>query len=142
MAKTCAAPSQTPSLGAAGLRHTPQREAILPVLEHAHRPLTVEEIRARMGQRPGLPTVYRNLERFVQEGRAESLQRPDPTMCFVRCRSPHHHHLSCEVCGRMVEVELCGLEPSLEGMERSTGFHITRHQLNVSGVCPDCRAAK
>ena len=136
--------SQTPSLQAAGMRRTPQREAILRVLQGSDRPLTVEEIWSRMeAHRSGLPTVYRNLERFVQEGWAESLQGPDQVMRFVWCSTTHHHHhLQCEACGRMVEVEACGIDASFSLLEASTGFAITRHELNLFGVCPACRAAK
>ena len=137
-------PSQTPSLRAAGMRQTPQREAILRVLQGSDRPLTVDEIWSAMDQqRSGVPTVYRNLERFVQEGWVESILGQDQVMRFVRCHSAqHHHHLSCERCGRMVEVDICGIEPSLAVMEKSTGFLVTRHQLNVFGICPRCQAAK
>jgi len=144
MSRTRPASALTPSLRDAGMRHTPQREAILRVLQAADRPLTAEEIWAGMAQqRSGIPTVYRNLERFVREGWAESLQGPDQVMRFVRCRSAHHHHhLACDVCGRMVEVDVCGLGPSLLDMEQISGFRITRHQLTVFGICPDCQAAK
>ena len=141
MSKAKPETSQTPSLSAAGMRRTPQREAILRVLQGSDRPMTVDEIWGAMAQhRSGVPTVYRNLERFVQEGWAESILGQDQVMRFVRCRSAHHHHhLSCERCGRMVEVEVCGIEPSLAGMEQTSGFRITRHQLHVFGICPDCQ---
>lgn len=134
------APS-TPSLREAGMRRTPQREGILQVLRDTDRPLTVEEIWERMPERrSGLPTVYRNLERFVREGWAEGLLGPDQTMRFVRCDSRHHHHhLQCEACGRTAEVETCGLGVSLQDMERQSGFAITRHQLLLFGLCPACR---
>lgn len=134
-------PSEAPDLRQAGLRKTIQREAILGVLEASDRPLSVEDIRTRMaGRRPGIPTIYRNLERFVQEGWAEALVGSDQVMRFVRCRSAHHHHhLVCEGCGRAVEVETCGLLGSLEGIERSTGFRLTRHVLNLFGTCPECQ---
>ena len=144
MPKPRPAPPTTPSLRAAGMRQTPQREAILRILQAADRPMTVDEIWSAMAQhRSGVPTVYRNLERFVQEGWAESILGPDQVMRFVRCHSArHHHHLSCESCGRMVEVEICGIEPSLASMERTSGFRVTRHQLNVFGICPACQNAK
>jgi Fe2+ or Zn2+ uptake regulation protein len=139
-----AASFQIPSLRAAGMRQTPQRQAILRVLEASDRPLTVEEIWGSMeARRSGLPTVYRNLERFVQEGWAESILGPDQVMRFVRCLSPHHHHhLSCEACGRMVEVDGCGLETSLAAMEIRSGFRVTRHQLHLFGICPQCQVEK
>lgn len=135
--------SSTPSLRAAGLRQTPQREAILGVLARADRPLTAEEIRGRMtGKRSGLPTIYRNLERFVLEGWAETFLASDQTMRFVRCHSRHHHHhLQCEDCGRWVEVGGCGLDAALEGIGAATGYRITRHQVQVFGRCPECADA-
>jgi len=135
----CSDASPTPSLRAVGLKQTPQREALLKALESADRPLTVEDIRSRMGDRSGIPTIYRNLERFVQEGWAESILGQDQVMRFVRCRSDHHHHhIQCERCGRSVEVEACGLEHALAEMELKTGFRITRHTLNLFGQCPSC----
>lgn len=130
-----------PSLRAAGLRQTPQRQHILAILQAVDRPLTVEEIWERMPKGgSGLPTIYRNLERFVQEGWAESLLGEDQVMRFVRCTGHHHHHhLQCEACGRMVEVEGCALTGNLEAMERQSGFRITRHKLMLFGLCGDCR---
>ncbi len=138
------APPSSPSLRAAGMRQTPQREGILQVLKDTDRPLTVEEIWERMPERrSGLPTVYRNLERFVQEGWAESIMGPDQVMRFVRCDSRrHHHHLQCERCGRTVEVDACGLDESLIELETLSGFRITRHQLMLFGLCPTCRSEK
>ena len=133
--------STTPSLRAAGMRQTPQREGILHVLRASDRPLTVEEIWERMPERrSGLPTVYRNLERFVQEGWAESILGADQVMRFVRCDSRHHHHhLQCERCGRTAEVDACGIEASLKHLEALSGFKITHHQLMLFGVCAVCR---
>lgn len=134
-------PPEAPDLRQAGLRRTVQREAILEALEASDRPLSVEDIRLRLaGRRPGIPTIYRNLERFVREGWAEALVGSDQVMRFVRCRSVHHHHhLVCEACGRAVEVETCGLLGSLQGIESATGFRLTRHVLNLFGTCPECQ---
>ncbi|HNX32229.1 MAG TPA: Fur family transcriptional regulator [Holophaga sp.] len=131
------------SLHAAGLRVTPQRQAILQVLDDSDRPLNVEEILSRMaGYRSGIPTVYRNLQQFAAQGWVEPIVGPDQVMRFVRCQSPgHHHHVQCEKCGRMVEVEGCAIKQVLESLEAQSGFRITRHQLQLFGLCPRCREA-
>lgn len=123
------------------MRQTPQREYILRVLQGSDRPLTVEEIWERMEEhRSGLPTIYRNLERFVNEGWAESLMGSDQVMRFVRCTTrSHHHHLQCEQCGRVVEVDVCGVKEILTELEQTSGFQITRHQLLLFGLCPQCQ---
>jgi Fur family transcriptional regulator, ferric uptake regulator len=130
------------NLRSAGLKITAQREQTLDVLESANRPLSVEEIRDRMTLGvPGIPTIYRNLEHFVREGLAETLVGPDQVMRFIRCHSHrHHHHLQCETCGRMAEVEECGLEACFDAMQRAaSGFRITRHHLQLFGICADCQ---
>jgi len=132
----------SPSLRAAGMRQTLQREGILRVLKDSDRPLTVEEIWERVPERrSGLPTVYRNLERFVREGWAESILGSDQVLRFVRCDSRHHHHhLQCEQCGRTAEVDACGLDEALRKLESISGFEITHHQLLLFGRCATCRA--
>jgi Fur family transcriptional regulator, ferric uptake regulator len=131
----------THSLRAAGLRVTPQRQSILQVLDDSDRPLNVEEILSRMaGYRSGIPTVYRNLQQFAEQGWVEPIVGSDQVMRFVRCHSlEHHHHVQCEQCGRMVEVEGCAIRRALEALETRSGFRITRHQLQLFGLCPECR---
>lgn len=128
-------------LRAAGLRVTPQRQAIIQIMDDADRPLNVEEILSRMtGYRTGIPTIYRNLQQFAKQGWVEPIVGPDQVMRFVRCHSAnHHHHVQCEGCGRMVEVEGCVLRKALEAMETRSGFRITRHQLQLFGLCPKCQ---
>ena len=128
----------------AGLRVTPQRQAILHVLEASDRPLNAEEILSRMASdaRSGIPTVYRNLQQFAEQGWVEAIIGPDQVMRYVRCRSlEHHHHVQCERCGRMVEVEGCALKRALDVLEARSGFRITRHQLQLFGLCPKCQGA-
>nr|WP_320133941.1 Fur family transcriptional regulator [uncultured Holophaga sp.] len=133
--------SGEPSLREAGLKQTPQRKALLDVLQVADRPLTVEEILGRMtGKRPGVPTLYRNLECFAGQGWVESLVGPDQVQRFVRCHSAHHHHhIVCDGCGRVAETDCLGLEALLEQLGKSAGYKVTRHQLTLYGLCPQCQ---
>ena len=129
------------SLRAAGYRATPQRLAILHVLETSDRPLTAGEILSRMADnRSGVPTIYRNLQQFAEQGWIESIIGADLTMRFVRCCSTkHHHHIQCEHCGRMVELEGCGVLESLKALASRSGFDVTRHQIQLFGLCKDCQ---
>jgi Fe2+ or Zn2+ uptake regulation protein len=125
----------------AGLRRTPQRQAILRVLEASNKPLTVEEIWHAMAEsRSGVPTVYRNLDRFVHEGWVEPLLCADQVVRYIRCHNQeHHHHLQCEHCGRTVAVDFCSLHSMEKTLEKHTGYRITRHQLLLFGLCPECQ---
>jgi len=138
---SCSHGTPSPSLREAGLKQTPQRQAILSVLQAAERPLSVDEIAGQMvGKRPGLPTIYRNLERFVAKGWAECLVGADQVQRFVRCHSPHHHHhILCQGCGRTAETECPGLDTAFESLTKASGFKVTGHQLTLYGLCPACQ---
>jgi len=141
MNSNSASSSSVASLRSAGYRITPQRQAILKILEASDRPLNVEEILSRMEIcRSGIPTVYRNLRQFAEQGLIESIIGSDQAMRFVRCRSPkHHHHVQCEGCGKTVEVEGCSIYRALNSMATRSGFRITRHQFQLFGLCPECQ---
>ena len=130
-----------PSLQAAGLKATKARETLLRVLEVSSRPLTVDEIFQSLPlPRPGRPTIYRNLERFIQEGWAESFVDNNQVQRFLRCgTTEHHHHIHCERCHRTSELDGCALTQTLAQFERQCGFKITQHHLQIYGLCPDCQ---
>ena len=50
-----------------------------------------------------------------------------------------HHHLICEVCNKIIEVE-DDLLDNLEGsIEKDYGFKILDHVVKFYGVCSDCQ---
>ena len=130
-----------PSLRAAGLKATKAREVLLQVLGTSEHPLTVDEIAERLAPpRPGRPTIYRNLERFIQEGWVESFVDPNQVQRFLRCGTTgHHHHIHCEKCQRTAELDGCALQETLGAFERQSGYRVTRHKLQVYGLCPECQ---
>jgi Fur family ferric uptake transcriptional regulator len=129
------------SLRAIGLRPTRQREQVLEILAKSDRPLSVEDIREQivLGQ-SGVPTIYRNLNLFAKKGLVEVWVGPDLVMRFIRCRSRgHHYHLQCEKCGFVVEIDACEFASAIRNMQERSGFRITRHQLQLFGLCSTCQ---
>ena len=49
-----------------------------------------------------------------------------------------HHHFLCSNCGVIIEVEEDYLSFLEEELERR-GFYISDHNLQIYGLCPDCR---
>jgi len=135
---SCSMPTQ--SLRTAGLKVTKARETLLRVLETSEVPLTVDEIVKRLAPpRPGRPTIYRNLELFIQEGWAEAFVDQNQIQRFLRCgTTDHHHHIHCERCQRTTELDGCSLGKLLAQFEHQCGYKVTRHQLQIFGLCPEC----
>ena len=91
--------------------HTQQRCALLAFLSaHADEQFTVEQLLAAMGdEAPGRSTVYRALDRLVEEGTVRrfapesggsaAYQAMDPGHCDA------HLHLKCVDCGRLIHLD-------------------------------------
>lgn len=120
-------------------RQTRQKEAIGQVLERAERPLDIEEILRRGRQRVpslNLATVYRNLNRLVEDGRLRRLEHPGQGVYFERADAAHHHHFHCRRCAGLFCLPGCPLEGTHPAAPR--GFITEEHQLILYGLCRDC----
>ena len=125
----------------AGLRTTAQRLVVLEALEG--RSSAVERSRAAprataAKRSPGLATIYRTLQALADADEADTFTR-EGEVTYRLCGSHHHHHLVCESCGSVQEVEAAQVEAWVKAVARRTGFVVTGHTADVYGVCRDCR---
>ena len=125
-----------------GLRPTEQRLAVLAELAGDPNGATAQELHDRLrggGSRVGLATVYRTLSALNEAGAVDALAHRPGEAVYRLCGTGHHHHLVCESCGRVVELSECDLEPWLAKLGETHGFTVTRHSVEVSGLCARCR---
>jgi Fur family ferric uptake transcriptional regulator len=119
-------------------RKTPQRLAILKAIEEEDRPLRVSEI-LDLGREdvPSLDqaTVYRNLNRLVDEGAVLRINHPALGALYERTGKKHHHHFHCRVCDRLLELPGCAFD---EKRHTPKGFKTESHELFLYGVCSGC----
>ncbi len=124
-------------------RMTRQRKIILAILDQAATPLTAEAIADHPQARAAnmaLSTVYRNLERLSTMAIVSQLRFLDGIARYERYRPQHHHYLICTRCQACQIIAQCPMHTLQSELERTTGYQITSHQLNVFGLCPQCRA--
>jgi Fur family ferric uptake transcriptional regulator len=127
-------------------RYTGARRDLIQVLVEARRPLTVDEIVVSAPrQRPS--SVYRNLAVFEAEGVVRRLAGVGDLARFELTEAlvGHHHHLACQVCGAMTDVQLPPdlehrLDQALGTVAGAEGFTLRAHVLDAVGVCRDCAA--
>ncbi len=126
-----------------GVRATPQRILVLNELANEPDDATAQEIwgRLREGRHTtGLATVYRTLALFHEAGLIDAFSHhAGNEHCYRLCSETHHHHLLCERCHRVVEVEKCGLDGWVNKAAKRHGFVATDHRVEISGICSDCR---
>jgi Fe2+ or Zn2+ uptake regulation protein len=90
---------------------------------------------------PGIsvPTVYSTLELLADLGLARRLTAA-PGAVLYDPRTDDHHHMVCERCGAVEDID-SGVDTAA-AMRAATrqGFAPARAELVVSGICRSCRA--
>lgn len=127
---------------AGGHKLTQPRSAILRVLLASDCPLSPAEIQtcgqALCGEL-GLVTVYRTLELMEQIGLVRPVHLADGCHGYVLATPGHTHHVICERCHVVVEITGCELGGFLDRVAAYTGYTITGHWLEISGLCAQCQ---
>jgi Fur family transcriptional regulator, ferric uptake regulator len=125
-----------------GVRATRQRVFVLQELARESNDATAAQIYERLRRRGtniGLATVYRTLALLHERGVVDTLTHHAGELCYRLCAEVHHHHLVCTGCHRVVELRDCDLEPWVKRSAGKHGFAATGHQVEIAGLCADCR---
>jgi Fur family transcriptional regulator, ferric uptake regulator len=120
-------------------RTTRQRTAVLAALRRAPEPRSAQDLHAELGRTVGLATVYRALQGLVDAGKVDIFRRESGEALFRLCNPAHHHHLVCERCGRVEEVDACEVEPWASRAAARRGYRVSGHQADIFGICPACQ---
>lgn len=129
-----------------GYKLTPQRRAILDIIiEKEGQHLTAEEIYDEVKKRCpdiGLATVYRTVLLLEEVNVIYKLDLNDGCSRYELVHSDEthrHHHLVCNECNGVIEVEDDLLEELEEEIEKEYGFKIVDHALKFYGICKECQ---
>jgi Fur family ferric uptake transcriptional regulator len=128
-----------------GVRMTPQRRAILSVIETAKKHLDAGSIlrkAQRMDASVDRSTVYRTLDLLKRHGVIDELDlmhMEGERHFYERKTGRDHIHIACLRCGKITEFESELFENLKKQLERDCSFHILVARLEVGGYCPACR---
>lgn len=117
---------------------TTVRQKIFNVLLQTDRPLRNGELAALV---PSVDraSVYRTLELFDKLGITTTVVRGwTPFTELAEPFKPHHHHIVCERCQKVVEIENETLEDILGLVASRHDFTLTKHTVELTGFCKQC----
>ncbi len=129
-------------LGSKKQRVTKQRILVLDVLKKAGSPISVKEISKKVSGKMNLSTVYRNLIE-LEKSKIVSRVNIDKDMSFFEFRTDendHHHHIVCNDCKKIEEVDICEIDSYLKKvLSNSKNFkNLNSHSLELFGTCKKC----
>jgi Fur family transcriptional regulator, peroxide stress response regulator len=132
------------ALKSRNFRLTPQRVELVRLIAasegHPNAARLYTTIRTRFPTM-SLATVYKTLALLKELNQVVEIELHDDRH-YDGNRPQPHPHLVCLKCSRILDAEL-DLEPAtLRKLEENTGFKITRPQITLYGLCPDCKEKK
>ncbi len=118
------------------IKMTRQRRTVIGLLQQSKEPVTAEQLHHR-AENINLSTIYRTLG--VLERNGDLLKHVEDGTAYYQLNSPRHgHHLKCSVCKQTIVIDTCPIRSLTKQLEEQTGYHITGHTLEFTGVCADC----
>lgn len=125
-----------------GVRITETRKAVIDFIIQSHDHPSADMIyQALLPAFPNmsLATVYNNLKVLIDEGFVSELKVRNDTTTYYDFMGHQHLNVICEKCGRIADIDLDLPDVQQEAADQ-TGYQITKSQMVVYGICPDCVA--
>ena len=126
-----------------GLRFTKQREALVSLIFRNDEHFRPEELLPKLGKghAASRATVYRTITLLVESGMLREISLGggerlyDPNFL----RSPHHNHLICVDCRKIIEFEDPNIDVMQNCITHRLGFSPTQKALRIEGNCDRLR---
>jgi len=125
---------------------TNPRILVLEQLLKIKKPMSIDTLLNSLNDQVATSTLYRVLNDLQKINIVTQFLSPESTTMVELSlnESGHHHHLFCKGCGDVTDIELSlGFEQKLSNevkmLEKTLGFLIDDHGLELIGECNACR---
>ncbi len=125
-----------------GYRLTPQRIMILFAIENSDDHISAEEIHAQIVAKypkVNISTVYRTLELLKRLGLVTETDLGGGRVRYHPAAKGRHHHLVCQECGAIIDLDESLLSPLKSALLREYKFSADLRHLAIFGRCANCK---
>lgn len=141
---TCARQRFIDFLAHKNLRLTAQRRAIIDTAFNTRQHFTAEQLLAwsqRRDKSVSRATVYRTLPLLTESGLLREMDFGKDRKIYDPnyAEHPHHNHIICQDCEKIVEFESPKIERLENEISRRLGFAVRSHRLQITANCEELR---
>ena len=124
------------------LRATPARIAVMQLLEKTKEPVDAQMVmdylkKEKIDTDPA--TVFRIMNMFTTKGLTNALEFHEGKSRYELARKDDHHHLICENCGRVEDIEDTVIPTLEKHISLEHHFVVRHHSLEFFGLCSYCQ---
>jgi len=124
-----------------GLYQTKQKELILNILKKKKKDFTINEIYEKLNHSIGLTTIYRFIDKLVEEGKIQKIPGKGNTTYYQyleECGEENHFYLKCSNCGEMIHVDCDCVKDLSYHIQKEHDFQLEENHILISGLCKKC----
>jgi len=122
-----------------GIRHTKPRRLVFEALENLSEPLSANEINNYLKNKIDLASIYRTLNLLVKAELVNIILFGEGKKRYeLKNKNEHHHHLFCENCGKVENIEMKE-NFLLRNVAEQSKFKVRKHNLEFFGLCQNCQ---
>jgi Fe2+ or Zn2+ uptake regulation protein len=124
---------------------TNPRLLVVEELLSTKKPIAIEDLQIKLKDKVAVSTLYRVISDLKSINILEEITSPDNiTMVELSLvDTTHHHHMFCENCGDVIDIELSEefenkLDNEIKALENKLKVKINDHGLELLGSCKAC----
>jgi len=126
------------------LRLTAPRRAIIEAVFNTKKHFTADQLLVwahRRDKRVSRATVYRTLPLLTESGLVREMDFGGDHKVYDPnyAERPHHNHIICQDCGKIVEFDSAQIEQLEKEISRRLGFTVKAHRLQITAACEEFR---
>lgn len=121
--------------------NTKQKDIILDIIKKEKKEFTVKDIYDKVKNKTGLTTVYRLVDKLVDEGRlSKNISKDNVTyyQYLEECNHDNHFYLKCESCGNMIHVDCDCIGDLTKHIFNEHKFNLSHDHIIINGLCSNC----
>jgi len=128
-------------LGEKGYRMTPQRMMVLAAIDSSTNHISAEEIYAQVIDKyphVNISTIYRTLDLLKRLDLVTETDLGGGRVRYHPADKGHHHHLVCQECGKLIDLDETVLGNLKSTLRREYKFDADLRHLAIFGCCEKC----
>jgi Fur family peroxide stress response transcriptional regulator len=122
-----------------GLKATPQRLAILEIIEYRGH-INIDDLYEMVKEKfhsISLATIYKNINAMLSKTLLTEVKLPSKKSVYEIVKDSHSH-LLCNMCGEVVDIDI-SIANIENQVSKEYNFDVAKSDLVLNGVCSNCK---
>ena len=124
---------------------TKQKDIILDIIKKQKHEFTIKDIYRSIKDKVGLTTIYRLVDKLVEEKRLNKTISSDNITYYQyleECNEENHFYLKCDKCGNLTHVDCDCIEELTNHIFKDHKFKPSKDHIIIEGICNKCIGGK